>query len=212
MIEYVSENPLITLKEIQDKIQAKYDLTVSTTTIHKHMEGNFYTVKKIRFEPANMNCEENKTKKAYYVSRLMEESENSKTIVYIDETNCDLFLRRNFGRSRKGTRCTVKAPTSKGKNVHVIGGISQTGLLTLKDAEEEVCQEWLRSLLRSITESLSQIVIVCDNAPVHSNLETVLEEEEFIGATMLRLAPYSVPLSPIEDFCSVFKAQMKKNC
>ena len=41
--------------------------------------------------------------------------------------NYDFFLRRSFGRSRKGTRCTVKAPTSKGKNV--IGGISQTGLL-----------------------------------------------------------------------------------
>ena len=49
--------------------------------------GKFYTVKKIRFEPATMNCEENKTKRAYYVSRLMEESGNGKTIVYIDETN-----------------------------------------------------------------------------------------------------------------------------
>ena len=77
MIEYVSENPLITLKEIQDKIQAEYDFTVSTTTIHKHMERKFYnTVKKIMFEQATMNCEENKTKRAYYVSRVMEESGN----------------------------------------------------------------------------------------------------------------------------------------
>ena len=129
MIEYVSVNPLITLKEIQDMIQAKYDLAVSTTTIHKHMEGKFYTVKKIRFEPVTMNCEEIKTKRAYYVSRLMEESENGITIVDIDETNCNLFFRRSFGRyARKGTRCAVKAPTSKGKNVHVIGGILQTGL------------------------------------------------------------------------------------
>ena len=74
MIEYVSENPLITLKEIKDKIQAEYDLTMSTTNIHKHMEGKFYTVKKIRFKPATMNCEENKTKRAYYVSHSMEES------------------------------------------------------------------------------------------------------------------------------------------
>ena len=213
MLEYVSENPPITLKEIQDKIQAEYDLTASTTTIHKHMEGKFYTVKKIRFEPATMNCEEKMTKRAYYVSRSMEESGNCKTIVYIDETNCNLFLRRSFGRSRKGTRCTVKAPTSKGKNVHAIGGIPQTGLLYFErrrgSFKKEDCQEWLRSLLRSITESLSKIVIVCNNAPVHSNLETVLEEE-FIGAKMLRLAPYSAPLNPIEECWSVFKAQMKK--
>ena len=65
------------------------------------MEGKFYTVKKIRFEPATMNCEENKTKslKACYVSRLMEETGNDKTILYIDKTNCNLFLRRSFGRS-----------------------------------------------------------------------------------------------------------------
>jgi transposase len=214
MIEYVSENPLITLKEIKDKIQAEYGLAVSTTTIHKHMEGKFYTVKKIRFEPATMNSEENKRKRAHYVTRLMEESGNGKTIVYIDETNCNLFLRRSFGRSRKGTRCTVKLPTSKGKNVHVIGGISQTGLLYFErrrgSFKKEGCQEWLRSLLRSITENLSQIVIVCDNAPVHSNLETVLEEEEFVGATILRLGPYSAPLNPIEECWSVFKAHMKK--
>ena len=66
MIEYVSENPLKTLKKFQDKIQAEYDFTVSTTTIHEHMERKFYTVKKIRFEPATMNCEENKTKRAMF--------------------------------------------------------------------------------------------------------------------------------------------------
>ena len=71
--------------------------------------------------------------------------------------------------------------------MHVIGGISLYFERRSGSFKKEDCQEWLRSLLISITESLSQIVIVCDNAPVHSNLETVLEEEEFIGATMLRL-------------------------
>ena len=61
--------------------------------------------------------------------------------------------------------------------MHVIGGILQAGLQYFErrrgSFKKEDCQEWLRILLRSITESLSQIVIVCDNAPVHSNLETV---------------------------------------
>ena len=45
--------------------------------------------------------------------------------VSIDETNVNLFLKRTQSRSRKGTRCSVIAPTPKGKNVLVIGAISQ---------------------------------------------------------------------------------------
>ena len=40
------------------------------------------------------------------------------------------------------------------------------------------------------------IVVVCDNAPAHSALEEVIEEEEFAGVNILRLAPYSAPLNP----------------
>ena len=56
---------------------------------------------------------------------------------------------------------------------------------------------------------MSDVVIVCDNAPVHVNIGTVMEEEEFNGAYLLRLAPYSAPVNPIEDW-SVFKSEIKK--
>ena len=59
----------------------------------------------------------------------MEKMGQGKFIVFMDESNCNLFLRRREGRSRKGTRCTVKTPTSKGKNVHMIGAISKQGLV-----------------------------------------------------------------------------------
>ena len=44
-----------------------------------------------------MNNPENKKRRAAYTRRLMELIGGGKTVVYIDETNCNLFLRRKEG-------------------------------------------------------------------------------------------------------------------
>ena len=78
----------------------------------------------------------------------------------MDETNCNLFLRRSQGRSRRGTRCSVKAATSRGPNIHVIGAISQTGLVYWERRRgsflKEDCAEWLRQALRRCEEPYHQ--------------------------------------------------------
>ena len=74
----------------------------------------------------------------------------------------------------------------------------------------EDCCEWLQRLLRKINEPMHKVVVVCDNAPVLCQLESVFQEEEFNGASLLRLGPYSVPLNPIEECWSVLKSAMKK--
>ena len=76
-----------------------------------------------------MNSVSNKEKRRDYVQALMDKMGQGKFIIFIDESNCNLFLRRTQGSSRKGTRCSVKSPTSKGKNIHIIAGISQQGLV-----------------------------------------------------------------------------------
>lgn len=214
MIQYIENDPLISLSDIKTKLFQDEGLAVSTNTVHKYIDCQFYTVKKVRLEPSQMNSEDNKRKRANYVAKAMDYIGNGKTLIYIDETNCNLFLRRNFGRSFKGTRCSVKAPTSKGKNVHIVAGITQTGLTYWKKRrgsyKKEDCCEWFRCLLRQVTEPMTSTVIVCDNAPIHVSLENVLNEEAFQGATLLRLAPYSAPLNPIEECWSVVKSEIKK--
>ena len=214
MIGYVEVDPTITLKAIRDKLEAEDGVSITTTTVHKYLDGRLYTVKKILREPSSMNSTVNKEKRAEYCSSLLSYIGAGKYVIYIDETNFNLFLRRNEGRSRRGTRCSVKAPTSKGKNVHVIGAVSQTGLVYWErrrgSYKKPDCQEWLRSVLRRVDEPLTNVVIVCDNAPVHSELELVSLEEEFEGVTVLRLAPYSAPLNPIEECWSVLKSHAKQ--
>ena len=57
--------------------------------------------------------------------------------------------------------------------------------------------------------ALEQATIVCDNAPIHTDLEAVVAE--FPGLELIRTAPYSAPLSPIESVWSSMKASMKRD-
>ena len=57
---------------------------------------------------------------------------------------------------------------------------------------------------------MGKIVVVSDDAPVHTDLERITREQEFLGTENLRLTPYSAPLNPIEECWSVLKAELKK--
>lgn len=214
LLGYLEENPQLTLKEMSRKLEVDTGIRVTTTTIHKHLHGRLYTCKKVRAEPATMNSEVNRQKRAEYVSSAVQALEEGKTLIYIDECNVNLFLRRTSGRSRKGARCSVKAPISKGKNVHVIGAISQTGLVYWERRRgsftKDDCKDWLRRMLRASGQAMERLAVVCDNAPCHTGLEEVMDEEEFLGASLIRLGPYSAPLNPIEEVWSVMKASMKR--
>ena len=137
-------------------------------------------------------------KKIIICFKLMDAFGAGKTVIYIDETNLNLFLRRHFGRDRKWTRCSVKAATSRDKNVYIIiGGICQSGFVYWErrrgSYKKEDWNEWLRALLRIVDEPITNIVIAYDNAPVHVDLENVMNGEELLGCTLLRLARYSAP-------------------
>jgi len=53
------------------------------------------------------------------------------------------------------------------------------------------------------------IVVVLDNASVHSQVERILTEPQYAGATHLRLAPYSSVLNPIEHIWSSVKTHIR---
>ena len=105
-----------------------------------------------------------------------------------------------FGRSKKGSRCSVVASGSRGANIHVIGSISTLGMLhhtIQRGSFTSEKAEYLRQTLRKANQYYqTTVVLVTDNAPCHSRAETILHEEEFIGNVLLRLAPYN----PIVEF------------
>ena len=87
LLGYLEENPLITLKEMADKLRSDTGVSVTPKTVHKHLHGRMFTVKKVRATPATMNSEENRRRRAEYVSAHMAAVGHGKLVIYVDETN-----------------------------------------------------------------------------------------------------------------------------
>ena len=117
-------NPRITLASISEI----YSVSVSNPTIATHLDAMTYTLKTVRFEREKANCLENKIKKAF-VENLLEVQAQNVPIVFMHKTNLNIHISRTEGRSVRGSRCTTVAAGSKGANVHVIGAISNLGIV-----------------------------------------------------------------------------------
>lgn len=95
----------------------------------------------------------------------------------------------------------------------MIGAISAAGVIAMERRRDSftalLANEWIQRLMNTWEElgnRLSDLVIVCDNAPCHSRLEVVINATE---ANLLRLAPYSPMLNPIESIWAKLKMAVK---
>lgn len=215
---WIEENVSITLREIVDKLKTVHNISVCRSTVDNHLHNMLFTVKKVNNEREQMNIEINKQKRRDYVQRILEiNGEVDSVIVFIDETNFNLYTKRQYGRSSKGKKAVSRDPSSKGPNIHVIGGISTNGLEfwesrrgSFKKAQAE---DWMKRLIRTMVNrgtNVQDIVLVIDNAPCHSDIERILNEDEFNLVRIIRLAPYSAPLNPIEAAWSMMKEKFKE--
>lgn len=149
---------------------------------------------------------------ASYVERIRWLEVFGKRVIWIDETNFNLYCTRQRGRSIQGSRVRIPVANSKGRNLHIIGAIDSSGLVryTCKRGSftAAICNNWMTELLTELSAQTSDsCVIVCDNAPCHSKLESVFSSSQF---QLLRLGPYSPALNPIEIIWSVVKSKIKE--
>ncbi len=214
MLTWLSENCTLTLKELVEKLRQQYNIICSQQTVSNHLDGRMFTVKKVHLQPAGTNEPQNKRKRQEYVERILDKVAQNKTVIFIDETNVNLFCKRMCGRAARGRRATRKDPNSRGANLHIIGAIGNAGLIYWERKRgsykgDNAC-DWLRTMLNAcFARNLFDIVIICDNAPCHSRLESVMEEPVYNDVELLRLSPYSPMLNPIESIWSSVKASIK---
>ena len=99
--------------------------------------------------------------------------------------------------------------------MHIIAAVSINGLIHLERKrgafKNEDANSWLRRMLQSCqSRNLSNVVIVCDNAPCHSRFLEVTQEEAFKDmCVLLKLGPYSPMLNPTENLWSAMKSKVK---
>lgn len=216
ILGWIEMNCSITLNGIKSRLQTEYHITISRSAIGNYLEGQMYTTKGIHPEPCTMNSMANKEKRAGFVSALNQFIRAGKQIVYMDETNFNLFCRHTRGRSKVGQRAIHLLPAARGPNIHLVGAISLSGVVSLDQQrgsfKMDTCAAWIRSVLQRWEEQgnrLDDLVLVCDNAPCHSRIESAVADASDGRVQVLRLAPYSPMLNPIEIIWGKIKMYVK---
>jgi transposase len=163
-------------------------------------------MKQMHKQPQYMNTDANKQKRRDNLIQLQQYQAMGKTIIYITR-----------GRSLQGHHAVKRVFAGGGENMHVIGCISEQGLVYYEvpfgSNRHKNTNEFIRRFLRHVRDStefdLSNMALVLDIAPCHCRAERVFEETEFLDATLLRLGSYSPMLNPIENEFSAFKSAVK---
>ncbi|KAE9134134.1 hypothetical protein PF010_g2567 [Phytophthora fragariae] len=159
-----------------------------------------------------MNTVQNKIKRKDFLVRLQQLQAAGISIVYMDETNFNLWSSRTRGRSIRGRRAVKKVLAGGGQNLQVIACIGKGGVvhyeMKLGSNKYQHSNEFIRNTLLKFAD-VSNVVVVLDNAPCHARAELVFQEPEFAAATLLRLGPYSPMLNLIENVFSAFKSAVK---
>lgn len=213
MISWVEEDCCITLKQLQSKLIREHNINISTSSVANYLENQLFRLKSVHHISVTMNSTENKQRRSDYVTSLNNCIQQGKQIIWIDETNFNLFCRRNQGRARIGDRAIQILPASKGPNVHLIGAMSAAGIVNFKRRRgsytSQLANEWIIELIehwRMLGNDVNDLIIVCDNAPCHAQLEIAINGT---GANLLRLGPYSPMLNPMETIWSKIKTEVK---
>lgn len=115
VLRWIEDDTTLSLVQLKAKIFEAFQVILSTTTVGNYVTNRLYTVKKIHWEPLTMNSDDNKNLRKLYVESLTTHIQEGRQVLWMDETNFNLFCRRNCGRSRQGTRAVSKRPTSRGK-------------------------------------------------------------------------------------------------
>lgn len=122
-----------------------------------------------------------------------------RNLVFIDETGVNLSMTRLYGRCEGGERVFDDRPGNKGKNITLIGAMSDEGLIATMTFSGSLNTASFLVLIEQIL--LPQLwvgaIVGLDNLSVHY-AQAAIDLIESVGAKVKFLPPYSPDLSPIE--------------
>ena len=168
------------------------------------LDGELFSLKCVRPCIQNVNRSENKLKRVQYLEAIFQARASGRTLIWVDETNYNLYCRRKQGRSKIGSLSSALLPSSKGANLHCIGAMtdSRMVLFTTRRGAFKAADfnSWVENLIDAPT--------LIDNAPAHARMEEIIAEH--LNVQRICLAPYSYLLNAIELVWSSFKSHIKR--
>ena len=208
--ELVDEDNDATLRQLAERLEAQTGLKLALSSVWRALDSLGFTRKKKSFKASEVQTPAKQQKRAEFRQQVNEF--DPKNFIFIDESGFNRGMTPEYARSPEGERAYSERPTSKGKNLSVIGAISlNQGVMTGLSFEGGMTG---RVFLFFIEELLVPIlwpgaIVILDNLPAHK-VDGVLEAIEAAGANVLYLSPYSPDFNPIENLWSKVKAFVRR--
>ncbi|POM71723.1 Hypothetical protein PHPALM_11668 [Phytophthora palmivora] len=176
---------------------------------------------KTRIEPTTCNNETNKEKRKQFAEALVEHHRLGNLVIYFNESNYNLYTKRSRGRAKKGKRAIEKLPPTKRANLQIQCAVSSAfGVVAYRTRRGSIKMQDIADFVDELYAAVKdsdvfkhdftgkKIVVVFDNAPAHSQTETLVTTHDDL--VLLRLGPYSPMRNPIENCFSVLKSHIKE--
>ena len=213
ILDKIERVPSVTLAELTALTRSTFGVSVCVNTMKNWLDSELISLKNVRPLVHNVNSQENKAKRAQYLESFLNYRAAERTLIWIDETNFNLYCRRREGRSKIGSRSCVVLPNSRGSNLHCIGAMTNSRMLLFTTRRGSFkypdFNEWIEQLIETcFTQGIENPTLIIDNAPAHARVETVVDNYENVN--LLQLAPDSYLLNPIELVWSVLKSHIKQ--
>ena len=205
--DWVDNDCLVTLKELKERIQSTYSLSVSTSCIDRCFRSFHYTIKRIDSIPAQRKRESTIESRFDYATRFRELQQNflTKSFLFLDEVGFSVSTRPKRGRSFSGTRTTTSVQYSKSRNTSIVTVMNSKSIIFYKIHDKAVKAEDLQQCLTEVQDGCDNLgvenpILILDNCRI--NHARILNWD---GFQVLHLLPYCPFLHPIKNCFSKWK-------
>jgi transposase len=155
--------------------------------------------------------ERDEAERAAWRARMQAECK-AETLVFVDESGCNLALTPRYGWAPRGERAVAQVPRNRGPNTTVLAALTPEGLQGSMIVEGAANTEvFLIYLDKVLCPSLhAGQTVVMDNLNVH-RATAVRERIEARGCQLVYLPAYSRPaFNPIEEAFSKLKTFLRR--
>lgn len=214
----VSINPEYTLKEIKNALEASQGngFVISISTIDRGLRMLQITFKISHSELDRVNSPEKIEQRKEYALWFNNHFNNDfSRVVFIDETSCNLHVKRSQARSRKGTRAIVNIPTVGGRLISMIASLSINKMCYCKTSTNstvnaDIFSTYISELCAYLFNEihLQNACLILDNARIHRRADIMRITGQY-GYEFKILSPYSYMLNPIENAFSQIKNSIR---
>lgn len=206
--EIIESHNDATLEELCELLEKATGIRVSRSTMGRITLRLNYTVKKTLYA-AEKESERVQKKRIEFWQKIRDIP--TEDLLFIDESGVNLAMVRRNARAIIGQRARGRKPQKRGTNVSLLAALSFDQVVAESNIYGAVNAVTFEAFIANklVPKLWKNACVVLDNAKIHLG-ETVRELIEKAGAKLIYLPPYSPEFSPIENFWSKVKANLRK--